>query len=481
MRPAFGRGLAGRATPLFRYLAPMKLALHWKIVVGLVAGAAVGIALNLWWTDATWADIGVQDPAAYLAGKPGDANAEAGAAAGAVRFVVRLNDLVGKLFVRCLRFIAVPIVLFSLIVGVASLGDLRKIGRIGGKTLAMFGATTVLAIVVGITASQTVRPGLFVSEETRAQLAAQRAGELAGRISGAPEVSAWKMILELVPQNPFEALAKAEMLQTIVLALALGIGLTMIPRERANVAVSFCEAMTDAITKIIELVMLAAPYAVFALIVPVAAGMGLEVLGALGVYSLVVVGGLAFILFAAYPAILWALTRRAGRVGYRRFFRAMAPAQLLAFSSSSSNATLPVTIECTHKRLGVSEEVTSFVCPLGATINMNGTALYQAVAATFLAQLYGIPLSLGDQVMLVLTATLVSIGSAGVPGASIVLMVIVLQSVHVPAEGIAVILGMDRVLDMCRTVVNISGDAMTAAVVASSEGQLAPATEESHE
>jgi len=455
----------------------MKLALHWKIVIGLLAGAAVGLALNLWWTDAAWSGVGVHDPAAYLAGRASEANADAGTPAAAARFAVRLNDLVGKLFVRCLRFIAVPIVLFSLIVGVASLGDLRKIGRIGGKTLAMFAATTVLAIVVGITGSQIVRPGLFVPEAQRAQLAAQRSSELASKVSAAAEVSPWKMALELVPQNPFEALAKGEMLQTIVLALTLGIGLTMIPRDRAGAAVSFCEAMADAITKVIELVMLAAPYAVFALIVPVAAGMGLEVLKALAVYSLVVVGGLAVMLLVAYPLILWTLTGRTGRVGYGRFFRAMAPAQLLAFSSSSSNATLPVTIECTHKRLGVSEEITSFVCPLGATINMNGTALYQAVAATFLAQLYGIPLTLGDQVMLVVTATLVSVGSAGVPGASIVLMVVVLQAVHVPAEGIAVILGMDRILDMCRTVVNISGDAMTAAVVASSEGQLARESE----
>ena len=226
--------------------------------------------------------------------------------------------------------------------------------------------------------------------------------------------------------------------------------------------------MTDVIIKVVEIVLLIAPFAVFALIVEQIAELGLEILGSLAAYSLVVVAGLATMMFVVYPLVLKVFTT----VSFGRFFKAISPAQLLGFSSASSSATLPVTMECCEQRLGIKEEVSSFVLPIGATINMDGTALYQGVAAVFIAQLYGLDLTIAQQLTIVLTATLASIGTAGVPGVGMIMLVIVLQSVNIPLEGIAVILGVDRILDMCRTSCNITGDCMVCAVVASSEGAI---------
>ncbi|MBS0197611.1 MAG: dicarboxylate/amino acid:cation symporter [Planctomycetes bacterium] len=450
-----------------------RIPIHVKIIASLLLGVAAGVALNLWWTDATWASLGVTDKAAFLAG--GEGNSQAGWAAAMVKFAVDGTRFFGKLFIRCLQFIAVPIVLFSLIAGAASLGDVRKLGRIGGKTLFWFLVTTAIAIIIGIALTSAVRPGERIGEASKTKLTAQYAAEASkktdeGKIK-AKSMTAWDQLLDTVPANPFAALANAQMIQVVLFALVIGGALTVIPKEKAKVVIDACDALTEAITMLVQGVMKFAPYAVFTLICPIIATTGLDVLAALAIYALVVVVGLSIVNFGLYPLLLWFFTPRHNRVTFSRFFRAMAPAQLLAFSSSSSNATLPVNMACA-RRIGVPEDIVSFVLPLGATINMNGTALYQAVVAVFLAQLYGIPLTLGDQVMLILTATLVAVGTAGVPGASIVLMVIVLQSVHVPTEGIAVILGMDRILDMCRTVVNTGGDAMTATIVAASEGVL---------
>lgn len=455
-----------------------KMALHWKILIGLTLGVVAGVVLNLAWTDGTWASLGVNDKTAFLADKPADANANAGFAADAARFTVNFTQFVGKLFIRCLRFIAVPIVLFSLVAGAASLGDVRKLGRIGGKTLILFAGATVLSAVIGITLARVVNPGSYVETQTKERLLAERAAEAAGKAATGratvAEKTMWERVLETVPLNPFEAMAKGEMLQIVTFALVLGCALTLLPKPRSAPVIQVCDACADAVTRIVELLMQTAPYAVFAIITPIVATVGLDVLRALGVYSLVVVAGLATVQFVVYPLMLLTLTRGENRVTPARFFKAMAPAQLLAFSSSSSNATLPVNMDCCTNRLGVAEEVTSFVLPLGATINMNGTALYLSVVAIFLAQLYDLPLTMGQQTALVVTATLSAIGAAGIPGASIALMVVVLETVHVPPEGIAIILGVDRVLDMCRTVVNVSGDAATAAIVAASEGQVRP-------
>ncbi|MEZ6241418.1 MAG: dicarboxylate/amino acid:cation symporter [Phycisphaerales bacterium] len=465
-----------------------KLALHWRIIVGLALGVLVGLAINVTWDAGTWRAIGVDDAKAWLAGAPPASvpegadldqlseadraaqypNAEAGLAAEGARWLRKLNWFVGRLFIRGLMFIAVPIVLFSLIVGASSLNDLAKLSRIGLKTISIYLLTTAIAISVGLVFANVARPGSFVSEATRDGLVARFGVEAEGKVEAAHAPDVWQTVLDIVPTNPFEALAQGKMLQVVCAALLVGVCLTLIPKEKSAPVIAFFDAMTDVVIKIVNLVLLLAPFAVFALIVSQIADLGLDVLKALGVYSLVVVAGLATMILAVYPIGF----RLIGKVGFARFYKAISPAQLLAFSSASSSATLPVTIECCEQRLGVKEEVASFVLPIGATVNMDGTALYQGVAAVFIAQLYGLDLSLTQQLTIVLTATLASIGTAGVPGVGMIMLVIVLQSVGLPLAGIAVILGVDRILDMCRTVCNITGDCMVCALVAGSENAI---------
>ena len=436
-------------------MARPKLALHWQILIGMGAGLVVGLLVNL-----------AQGPIeGVMAG--------GGALASVFSFVAHLNDFVGDLFLRALRFIAVPIVLFSLIVGASSLNDLKKLSRIGGRTIAIYLVTTAVAISIGLLLANITQPGTWLSPELRDTLAAASSEAAATKMGKAVAPDVWATLLDIIPKNPFEALAKGNMLQVVFTALAIGVAITLVPKDKAEPVIRAADGLTDTIIKLVQAVMLAAPYAVFCLIARVMATMGLEVLGALLVYSLTVVGGLAIMTFVVYPAVLWGFAR----VGPGRFFRAIAPAQLLAFSSSSSSATLPVTMECMEDRLGASEEVTSFVVPLGATINMDGTALYQGVAALFIAQLYGIDLTFGDQLTIVLTATLASVGTAGVPGVGLIMLVIVLQAVGIDDNtmkgGLAIIFGVDRLLDMCRTTTNVTGDCMVTAVVAHAEGELA--------
>lgn len=436
---------------------PLKLALHWQILIGMAAGLIVGIAIN-------------------LAGAPIDAiMAAGGPTASALSFVANLNDFIGDLFLRGLRFIAVPIVLFSLIVGASSLNDLKKLSRIGGRTIAIYLVTTAVAITVGLLFANLTQPGTWLSPELRDTLAAARSDVAATKMSKAVAPDVWATLLNIVPKNPFRALADGNMLQVVFTALAVGVALTLVPRDKAEPVIRAADGLTDTIIKLVQAIMLTAPIAVFCLIARVMATMGLEVLGALAMYSLTVVAGLAVMTFVVYPAVLWAFAK----VPPMRFFSAIAPAQLLAFSSSSSSATLPVTMKCMEDRMGAGEEVTSFVVPLGATINMDGTALYQGVAALFIAQLYGIDLSFGDQLTIVLTATLASVGTAGVPGVGLIMLVIVLQAVGIDDTtmkgGLAIIFGVDRILDMCRTTTNVTGDCMVTAVVAHAEGELASA------
>ncbi len=432
-----------------------KLALHWKILIGMILGVGVGLVANL--------SQGVLLEAA----------GDRGLGASSIQFVVGLNAFVGDVFVRGLRFIAVPIVLFSLIAGVSSVRDLKKLSRIGGKTIAIYVTTTALAISLGLVVVNAVRPGQYIDPEMRESLGARQAAAAVARIESATAPDVWDTLLDIVPENPFEALAEGKMLQVVFLALAVGIVLTLIPREKGAPIIDFCDGLSHAFITLVHGVMRVAPYAVFALLAKVVAQLGFDVLRLLLGYSLVVIAGLAILIFGLYPLVL----RLTTPVGYLRFFRAIAPAQLLAFSSSSSTATLPVTMECAEERLGVSEQITGFVLPLGATINMDGTALYQGVAAAFIAQLYGMDLSLTQQLTIVLTATLASIGTAGVPGVGLIMLVIVLESVGIPLEGIAVILGVDRILDMCRTTCNVTGDCMVACVIASSENELASPSE----
>ena len=489
-----------------------KIALHWQILIGLVLGVVVGLIINAAWDAGTWSSMGVDEVKPYLAGQRTAAvlpegvtsfqeidpdnkslagvneytipsrlidryeletrsvNPNAGFIAWLSKFIHNANGFIGDLFLRGLRFIAVPIVVFSLIVGASSLNDLSKLSRIGGKTIGIYIVTTAIAITVGLVFANVVKPGStrFISNETRDSFVAQFGADADAKVLAAQKPDVWDTVLNIVPKNPFEAIAAGNMLQVVFASLLVGIALTMIKREKAKPVVAFFDAMTDVVIKVVEIVLIIAPYAVFALIVEQIAELGLDILGSLAVYSLTVVAGLALMMFVVYPIGFKLL----GGVGYGRFFAAMSPAQLLAFSSASSSATLPVTMECAEQRLGVKEEVSSFVLPIGATINMDGTALYQGVAAVFIAQLYAMDLTIADQLTIVLTATLASIGTAGVPGVGMIMLVIVLQSVGIPLEGIAVILGVDRILDMCRTSCNVTGDAMVCSVVANSEGAL---------
>jgi Na+/H+-dicarboxylate symporter len=431
-----------------------RLALHWQILIGMALGMVAGLVVNLF-----------QGPI--------DGLMESSAiAAKVLGFLASANNFVGDLFLRGLRFIAVPVVLFSLIVGASSLNDLKKLSRIGGRTIVIYLFTTAVAISIGLLLANIAQPGTWLSPELRDALAGEAAGAVAGKVDAAVAPDAWATLLNIVPKNPFKALAEGNMLQVVFTALAVGAALTLIPKDKAEPIIKAADGLTDVIIKLVHAIMLVAPIAVFCLIAKVMASMGLEVLVSLLVYSLTVIGGLGLMTFVVYPLALKVFTG----ISIVRFYRAIAPAQLLAFSSSSSSATLPVTMECVDERLGAGEDVTSFVIPLGATINMDGTALYQGVAAIFIAQLYGIDLSMGDQLTIVLTATLASVGTAGVPGVGLIMLVIVLQAVGIPDEamkgGIAIIFGVDRLLDMCRTTTNVTGDAMVATVVAHAEGDL---------
>lgn len=438
-----------------------KVALHWKILIGLALGVVVGLALNTYGPQ-------IRDAA------EGSELAE-----GAIAFLVNLNRLLGDLFKRALQFIAAPIILLALIQAVTSLGDLRKLGRLGGKTVGIFTFTAVTSVVVGLTLVNVVKPGgdRFIDAQTRERLLAsmttQQSGDIITR-AGTAKLSFWDILREAMPINPFRSLAEGDMLQIVVFALMLGTALALLPRERTRPLLDVVEVLADGFIGIVRTIMRTAPVGVFCLIVPIAATLGMATLASLGAYALTVIVGLAIIQFVIYPTIVVTI----GRMPLRQFFRGIAQVQLVAFSSSSSAATLPVTIQNVRDRLGVSQETTSFVCALGAKINMDGTAMMQAIATVFLAQFYAMELTIPQQASIVFTAVLSAIGTPGIPSGGMVMLVVVLRSVGVPAEGIAMILAVDRVLDMCRTVVNVTGDAAVSVAVARSEGETPLGTPE---
>lgn len=422
--------------------------LHWQIILGLLLGLAFGVlASSQGWSEFT-----------------GDWIAP-----------------FGTVFINALKLIAVPLVLASLITGVASLSDLRKLSRIGGKTIAIYLGTTAVAIVIGLTLVNVIRPGRFVPAGMRAELQQTYEADAVSReaaATSAQERGPLQILVDIVPDNIVSAAANnSNMLQVVFVALFFGIGLVLIPRETGKPLLDVVEGINQVVIRLVDVIMLFAPIGVFALIANTITSVAgddlgriIRLLGALGVYCGVVVLGLAVHTTLVYPTLL----RLFAKMPARRFFAAIAPAQLVAFSTSSSGATLPVTMERCEEELGVSEEVSSFVLPLGATINMDGTALYQAVAAVFIGQALGLELGLSAQLTIILTALLASIGTAAVPGAGIIMLVIILESVGIPSAGIALILGVDRILDMLRTVTNVTGDATVATVVAASEGSLRP-------
>ena len=424
-----------------------RLPLHWKIIIGMILGLFYGIL---------------------------------SAAMGWSRFTEDWITPFGDIFLNLLKVIAVPLVLGSLIMGVASLSDVRKLSRIGGRTIAIYILTTTVSVTIGLVMVNLLEPGTGVPQALQEQLQAAYQTDAESdmeRADTARERGPLQVFVDMTPDNIFGALSNnGRMLQVVFFSLLFGIALVLIPTDKSKPLVDFFSGLTSVIIQIVNMIMVVAPIGVFALIAKTInqvarddlSAVG-ELLGALGFYCLVVLAGLLIHGIITYPVMLKIFSNM--KIG--RFFRGIAPAQLLAFSSSSSGATLPVTMDVSQRNLGVSKEVSSFVLPLGATINMDGTALYQAVAAVFIAQALGLGLDTTAQLQIVLTAVLASIGTAAVPGAGIIMLIIILETIGVPAAGIALILGVDRILDMCRTAVNVTGDAAVATSVDAMEKRAA--------
>ena len=418
-----------------------KLALHWQIIIGMILGVFFGIlayhfSLNNFTND--WI-------------KP-----------------------FGVIFVNLLKLIAVPLVFASLIKGVASLSDISRLSKIGSRSIILYLFSTILSVSIGLCLVNLVGPGNSFSNDKKIELREKYSSKADLKINDALLVESsgpLQFLVDVVPTNIFESASKNKnMLQIIFFAILFGISIIMLPKEKTEYVRGFFDGINDIILHIVDLIMKMAPYGVFALLASLVVDFGasVDLFIALGYYSLTVICGLLLMIFVFYPILLRTFTN----IKYLDFFKAISPAQMLAFSTSSSAATLPVTMDRCENNLGISKEVSSFVLPLGATINMDGTSLYQAVAAVFIAQAFGYDLDLSSQLTIVLTATLASIGAAAVPGAGMVMLVIVLSSVGIDPEGIALIFAVDRILDMLRTVVNVTGDATVATIVASSDGQL---------
>ncbi|MBI2374691.1 MAG: dicarboxylate/amino acid:cation symporter [Deltaproteobacteria bacterium] len=383
------------------------------------------------------------------------------------RRLVDSTEWIGALFLALIKMVVVPLVFLSLVVGVASLGDLRALGRLGGRTLGYFMLTTLVAIVIGVALAKLVGPGRLLSSSDREALLASYGDNVRTTIASAAKApSMTEQLIAIVPTNPAAALASGDMLQIIFFALMLGLALTMIEAEKSKLVVDVFSRLNDAVTMLVHLAMKVAPFGVAALLFKVVGTTGLSVLVSLAAYALVVIAGLTIHAFVTYGAVV----RFGSRLRFSGFLSSVKDALLVAFSTSSSSATLPVTMEACEQNLGVSPKVASFVLPLGATVNMDGTALYQGVATIFIAQIYGIELGLGEQATVVVSATLASVGAAGVPGAGMITLAMVLTAVGVPTEGLALILGVDRLLDMFRTTVNVAGDCTAAVLMARLEG-----------
>ncbi len=385
-----------------------------------------------------------------------------------VKTIAVLIKPMGTIFIRLLMFVAIPMVLSSLIVGTASLGDIRKVGRIGAKTLAFYLVTIVSAITIGLVLVNLIQPGTRLGSESREKLMVEFQGGAQEKLQTETSVDLVDMLVRIVATNPISALANGEMLQIIFFAIMVGTCLTLIAREKAAHVVGFFDGFSDLMIRMVDLVMKLAPFGVFALISATVGEFGFDILQTLLWYVATLVLGFLLHQFIT----LGLLVRVFGGMRPSHFFRGIKEVMLIAFSSSSSAATLPVNMECCEKNLGVPKQITSFVLPLGATVNMDGTSMYQAVATVFISQVYGMHLDVAGQLTIIFTAVLASIGTAPVPGVGIVMLIIVLRSVHVPEEGIAIILGVDRILDMCRTVLNVSGDAVVAVIMAKQERML---------
>ncbi|NPV83286.1 MAG: dicarboxylate/amino acid:cation symporter [Candidatus Aminicenantes bacterium] len=377
----------------------------------------------------------------------------------------RSIEFVGTIFIRLITMVVVPLVFFSLALGTASLGDIKKLGRVGLKTFIYFTLTTAIAIIIGLVAANLLKPGMGLNEQVKQELLKNYQQAAQSKISVAKEKpSLISILVNIVPTNPVKAMAEGEMLQVIFLALVFGLCLSLITPEKSKPILHFFDGINETVLQVVNLVMKFAPYGVLALLASIIGQFGLGILVTLLKYALVTILGLTFHALV----IDGLLVRFLGGMKPGRFFKGTSDAMLIAFSTSSSNATIPVALECLDE-LKVKKEYSSFVVPLGATINMDGTALYQGVAAVFIAQIYGIPLSLAAQATIVLMAILASVGTAGVPGAGMIMLAMVLKQIGIPLEGVALILGVDRLLDMCRTTVNMIGNMAASVVIHRSE------------
>lgn len=411
-----------------------KIPLHFQIIIGIVFGILVGYILIQFPNSKTWTQQWI---------KPW-----------------------GTIFINLLKLIAIPLIVASLIKGISDLKDITQLSKMGFKTFGLYLFTTVIAVSIGLLAVNMIQPGRFISEETRVEMIENFGGQADAAQTAAQEnqdKGPLQPVIDIVPDNIVSAAGNnSNMLQIIFFSIVFGIAIISIPSDKSKVVKDFFDGANDVILKIVDFIMLLAPIGVFSLMATlVVESPSLSVFAALGAYGFTVVLGLAILLFLFYPFLIKTL----GKASPFNFLKQMAPAQLIAFSTSSSAATLPVTMERVEEHIGVHKEVSSFVLPIGATINMDGTCLYQGVATVFIAQVFGMDLSFAAQITIVLTATLASIGAAAVPGAGILMLVIVLESVGINPSGIALIFAIDRILDMCRTAVNVTGDAAVAVII----------------
>ena len=417
-----------------------KLALHWKILIGMALGVLFGLILS-------FVDNGDRFISDYI--KP-----------------------FGTIFINLLKLIAVPLILASLIKGVSDLKDISKLSKMGGRTIITYLITTLTAVIIGLVLVNVIEPGKSISVETRNELVEAYSNDTKAKQEAAAkqrESGPLNALVDMVPSNIFLAASNnRNMLQVIFFALFFGIGMILLTGKEVKAVKEFFDSFNVIILKLIDLIMLSAPYGVFALLAAlVVEAPSIELFKALALYAITLLLGLSIMIFI-YTIVVQLFTKK--KISF--FMKGMAPAQLLAFSTSSSAATLPVTMECVKDKLGVDKEVASFVLPIGATINMDGTSVYQGVAAVFIAQAFGLDLSLTAQLGIVFTATLASIGTAAVPSAGIVMLVIVLAQAGIPEAGLALIFAIDRPLDMCRTIVNVTGDAAVSMIVGKSIGKL---------
>jgi Na+/H+-dicarboxylate symporter len=463
-----------------------KLALHWKIIIGMLLGIVWALlSSTLGWST----------------------------------FTINWIDPFGTIFINLLKLIAVPLVLFSIIGGVANIGDPSSLGRMGGKTLLIYLLTTIMAISLGLILVNTIQPGRLIDYDTRldnrlsyeiwaaseghevkdghsylkdpkyaervkkvsalttAKIDASLISDKLEKAENQQNISPLQPLVDIVPENFFASLSNnGLMLQIIFFAIFFGVCLLFIPNEKSQPVLNLVDGINEVFLKMVDLVMQAAPFFVFALLAGVVSKMAgndvgkvVEIFKGLSWYSLTVLVGLLLMIFVIYPTVLKLFVKK---ISYLGFFKAISPAQTLAFSTSSSAATLPVTMECVEHNLGVNKKISSFVLPIGATVNMDGTSLYQAVAVIFLAQMHMANLSLEQQLIIVITTTLASIGSAAVPSAGLVMLIVVLNSVGLNPVWIAIIFPVDRILDMFRTVVNVTGDTVVCSIIADGENML---------